>query len=86
MKPIKLVHRTNESEVHDEIFKLLSHLHAQTMLISGEGMENFMNHNDEIKGNYLWAICDLAERSLQLLSKVSRPVEILKAEWQTPPK
>ena len=80
MEPAKLVSRTNESEVHDEIFKLLSHLHAQTLLICGEGMENFMNHNDEIKSNYLWSICDLTERSLLLLSKVSPPGEKLRDE------
>jgi len=42
----------------------------ETMLISGEGLENFSAHNDEIRSNYLWSICDLAERSLQLLSQL----------------
>lgn len=80
MTPTKLVPRANETEAYDEIFKLLSHLHAQTVLICGEGMENFMNHNDDIKSNYLWSICDLTERSLLLLGKVGRPVEIIRSE------
>ncbi len=80
MEPAKLVSRTNEGEIHDEIYKLLSHLHAQTLLICGEGMENFMNHNDDIKSNYLWSICDLTERSLLLLSKVGRPIDMIKDE------
>ena len=80
MEPAKLVSRTNEGEIHDEIYKLLSHLHAQTLLICGEGMENFMNHNDDIKSNYLWSICDLTERSLLLLSKVGRPTDMIKDE------
>lgn len=61
----------DDCELRDEAYKLISHLHAQTMLICGEGMENFLNHNDDIKGNYLWSICDLAERSLALLSRMS---------------
>ena len=80
MEPAKIVSRTNEGEIHDEIYKLLSHLHAQTLLICGEGMENFMNHNDDIKSNYLWSICDLTERSLLLLSKVGRPTDMIKDE------
>ena len=80
MEPSKLVVRSNETDVYDEVFKLLSHLHAQTALICGEGLENFMNHNDDIKSNYLWSICDLTERSLTLLSNVRRPGEVLSEE------
>ncbi|GAA4020645.1 hypothetical protein [Actimicrobium antarcticum] len=57
----------DNSEMHEELRKLLGHLHAQTMLISGEGMENFFNHNDQIKSDYLWAMCDTAERAMKLL-------------------
>lgn len=60
----------NENDLHDELFKLITHLHSQTLLICGEGLENFSNHNDEIRGNYLWSICDLAERSLQLVKQL----------------
>lgn len=80
MEPSKLVMRTDETDAYDEIFKLLSHIHAQTLLICGEGMENFMNHNDDIKSNYLWSICDLTERSLTLLSNARRPGGVLRDE------
>ena len=56
--------------VRDEVFKLISHLHAQSIMITGEGLENFMLHNDEIKSNYLWSMCELAERSLVLLASM----------------
>lgn len=61
------VSRGIDSELREELRKLLGHLHAQAMLISGEGMENFCNHNDEIKSDYLWAMCDTAERAMKLI-------------------
>ena len=57
------------SAMHEELYKLLAHVHAQTSLISGEGLENFCNHSDEIKSNYLWSICDAAERAMALLDR-----------------
>ncbi|MES2832269.1 MAG: hypothetical protein V4695_09785 [Pseudomonadota bacterium] len=70
MEPLKAVFQSSEVELRDEAYKLISHLHAQTMLICGEGLENFGNHSDEIKSNYLWSMCDLAERSLMLISRM----------------
>jgi hypothetical protein len=64
------VRTAHNLSVRDEVFKLITHLHAQSILIAGEGMENFLLHNDEIKSNYLWSICELAERSLVLLSSL----------------
>lgn len=58
-------------DLHDELRKLIAHVHAQTILISGEGLENFCNHNDQIKSNYLWSITDAAERALQLIDNAS---------------
>ena len=55
------------SDEPEELRKLLSHIDAQIMLICGEGLENFCNHSDEIKSNYLWAIADTAERALRLI-------------------
>lgn len=63
----KVVQMQQHSVLHEELRKLLGHLHAQTMLISGEGLENFCNHNDQIKSDYLWAMTDTAERALKLL-------------------
>lgn len=63
----KIIQLQQHSELHEELRKLLGHLHAQTMLISGEGLENFCNHNDQIKSDYLWAMTDTAERALKLL-------------------
>jgi len=69
--------RVEQTELRDEAYKLISHLHAQTMLICGEGLENFSNHSDEIKSNYLWSMCDLAERSLMLIGQMqSTPNQI----------
>ena len=59
-----------DQQTRDELIKLISHLHAQTNMICGECLDNFMRHNDEIKSNYLWSICDLAERSLALLGNI----------------
>lgn len=53
--------------LNEELYKLMAHVHAQMMLISGDGLENFCSHNDEIKSNYLWSVCDAAERALALL-------------------
>lgn len=72
MEPISPLFFGNDDDLRDELFKLITHLHSQTLLICGEGLENFSNHNEEIRGNYLWSICDLAERSLLLL-KQARP-------------
>ncbi|MFT5533527.1 MAG: hypothetical protein ACI802_001760 [Candidatus Paceibacteria bacterium] len=63
----KIIEMQQHKELHEELRKLLGHLHAQTMLISGEGLENFCNHNDQIKSDYLWAMTDTAERALKLL-------------------
>lgn len=63
----KIIQLQHHTELHEELRKLLGHLHAQTTLISGEGLENFCNHNDQIKSDYLWAITDTAERALKLL-------------------
>ena len=80
MNASNVIQVTNDFEIRDEVFKLISHLHAQTSLICGEGLENFINHNDEIKSNYLWSICDLAERSLTLLSRLPVPGEVIKSD------
>jgi hypothetical protein len=79
MERAKQLFLGNEDAVRDEVFKLITHLHAQTLLICGEGLENFSNHNDEIRSNYLWSICDLAERSLHLLSQLRAPDSVVKA-------
>lgn len=70
MQKSNVVVIADDFEVRDEVYKLISHLHAQAMMICGEGLENFSNHNDDIKSNYLWSICDLAERSLVLLGRL----------------
>lgn len=70
MQKSNVVVIADDFEVRDEVYKLISHLHAQAIMICGEGLENFSNHNDEIRSNYLWSICDLAERSLVLLGRM----------------
>lgn len=78
MGQFKAALQTSEFELRDEAYKLISHLHAQTMLICGEGLENFSNHSDEIKSNYLWSMCDLAERSLTLIGRMQSSPDNLK--------
>ena len=58
-------------EPRDELRKLIAHVHAQTILICGEGLENFCSHSEEIKSNYLWSISDSAERALKLIDNVA---------------
>lgn len=50
----------------EELRKLLSQLHAMTMMVSGEGTENFCLHNEDIKSAYIWAMSDVVGRALQL--------------------
>ena len=71
MNVSKAAYLSDEFEVRDEVYKLISHLHAQVALICGDGMLNFSNHNEDVKKNYMWSICDLAERSLALLGTLS---------------
>lgn len=78
--PTKVIFRSDDADVHDEIYKMLSHVHAQTLLICGEGMENFLCHSDEVKSNYLWSLCDLAERFLSQLAKLGRKAEVITDE------
>ncbi|MEC5216058.1 hypothetical protein RCH09_000995 [Actimicrobium sp. GrIS 1.19] len=63
----KLVVYMHRKQNREELRKLIAHLHAQTMLICGDGLENFCNHNEQIKSDYLWAITDTAERALSLI-------------------
>ena len=53
----------------EELRMLISQVNAQTLLISGEGLENFCCHNEQIKSDYLWSITDAAERALQLIDR-----------------
>ena len=69
MNTSKLVIVNNEVSTHEELRMLISQVHAQAVLISGEGLENFCSHNDHIKSNYLWSITDAAERALQLIDR-----------------
>ena len=65
----KLVIVHTESDINEELRMLISQVHAQALLSSGEGLENFCSHNEHIKSNYLWSITDAAERALQLLDR-----------------
>ena len=69
MEASKLVIVRNEVDTQEELRTLIAQVHAQTLLISGEGLENFCSHNEHIKSNYLWSITDAAERALQLIDQ-----------------
>lgn len=69
METNKLVIVRNEVDTQEELRTLIAQVHAQTLLISGEGLENFCSHNEHIKSNYLWSISDAAERALQLIDQ-----------------
>ena len=69
MNANKLVIVNNELDTQEELRMLISQVHAQALLISGEGLENFCSHNEHIKSNYLWSITNAAERALQLIDR-----------------
>lgn len=69
MEANKLVIVSNEVDPSEELRMLIAQVHAKTLLISGEGLENFCNHNEHIKSNYLWSITDATERALQLIDQ-----------------
>ena len=64
MKSEIIVNLTGATAQFEELRKLLSQLHALTMMVSGEGMENFCLHNDEIKSAYIGAMSDVVNRAL----------------------
>lgn len=63
----KLAFVTSNMEMHEELRNLLTQVHAQIILISGDGLENFCNHNEQIKSNYLWSMSDTIARALVLV-------------------
>lgn len=40
-----------------------------TMIVSGEGVENFCLHNEDIKNAYMWAMRDVVARALTLTER-----------------
>lgn len=53
-------------EIQSELDTKLAHLATMLYIISGEGLEIFMERHDEVKSNYLWACATLAEECRQL--------------------
>lgn len=58
---------TNEGGAYDYCSMRTSQLSALTTIICGEGYETFKLHNDDIKGNVMWLINELAREIKQLL-------------------
>ena len=67
----KLVVVNRSIEVHEELRKLITQVQSQIALISGDGLENFCNHNDQIKSNYLWSMSDITARAIALIDRVT---------------
>ena len=67
----KLVVVNRNIEVHEELRKLITQVQSQIALISGDGLENFCNHNDQIKSNYLWSMSDITARAIALIDRTS---------------
>ncbi len=67
----KLVIVNRNIEVHEELRKLLTQVQSQIAIISGDGLENFCNHNEQIKSDYLWAMSDIAARALALIDRAA---------------
>ncbi len=65
----KLVIVNRNMELHEELRKLITQVQAQIALISGDGLENFCNHNDQIKSDYLWSMSDTTARALALIDR-----------------
>ncbi len=71
MKSEIIVNFAGASAQLEELRKLLSQLRALTMMVSGDGTENFCTHNDEIKSAYIWAMSDVVDRALALTERAS---------------
>lgn len=67
----KLVIVNRNMDMHEELRKLITQVQAQIALISGDGLENFCNHNDQIKSDYLWAMSDTTARALALIDRTT---------------
>ena len=67
----KLVIVNRNMDLHEELRKLIMQVQSQIALISGDGLENFCNHNDQIKSDYLWSMSDNAARALALIDRAT---------------
>lgn len=67
----KLVIVSRNIEQHEELRKLITQVQAQIALISGDGLENFCNHNDQIKSDYLWSMSDTTARAIALVDRIT---------------
>ena len=67
----KLVIVNRNVELHEELRKLITQVQAQIALISGDGLENFCNHNDQIKSDYLWSMSDTTARAIALVDRIT---------------
>lgn len=67
----KLVIVNRNIEQHEELRKLITQVQAQIALISGDGLENFCNHNDQIKSDYLWSMSDTTARAIALVDRIT---------------
>lgn len=68
---------TNEGGAFDYCEMRTAQLAALTAIIYGEGYETFKLHNEDIQGNVLWLINELASEVNKLL-----PIVCLEAEKQ----
>lgn len=67
----KLVIVNRNMDMHEELRKLITQVQSQIALISGDGLENFCNHNDQIKSDYLWSMSDTTARALALIDRAT---------------
>lgn len=62
--------RDTDVEVINQLHAKLEHLRSMTIMLCGEGYQNFEQYNDEIKENYLWACSNMAKEARDLSRKL----------------
>jgi hypothetical protein len=58
----------------EQLSAKLLHLQAQTVLISGEGLESFQSMNDTLQANYLWGVQAGINECVELANKITSEV------------
>lgn len=58
----------------DRLADVLAHLHAQLVMITGNGHENFAEYSDAIQASYLYGCSKQAQEAVDLLRVVAPAV------------
>ncbi len=70
----RLGQETSPGATIDRLADVLAHLHAQLVMITGNGHENFAEYSDEIQASYLYGCSKQAQEAVDLLRAVAPAV------------